>query len=84
MTTSDVQIIYSQLVALQEEVRGYRLELNGRLRHLEQAEHSRVAIEQAALAETTESRAHVGFFIFGTSAIAATIGSIVSLIVFFI
>lgn len=84
MTTSDVQIIYSQLVALQEEVRGYRLELNGRLRHLEQAEHARVAIEQAILAETTESRAHVGFFIFGTSAIAATIGSIVSLIVFFI
>lgn len=84
MTTSDVQIIYSQLVALQEEVRGYRLELNGRLRHLEQAEHSRVAVEKSALAETTESRAHIGFFIFGTSAIAATIGSIISLIVFFI
>ena len=80
MTTSDVQIIYEQLVALQVEVRGYRLDLNGRLRQLEQSTAARAAVEQEQEQDALKDRAKIGLLVFGTAAVAATIGSVVSII----
>lgn len=72
MTTSDVDRLYNGLAEVAQEVRGYRSELNGRLRRLEEAEAKR---EGAGLA-----RGNIGRVIWGVAAVSAAIGSIVGVI----
>lgn len=72
MTTSDVDRLYNGLAEVTAEVRGYRADLNGRLKALEVAEAKR----QGA----GEARGSLGRFIWGVAAVSAAIGSIVGVI----
>jgi hypothetical protein len=72
MTTSDVDRLYNGLAEVTAEVRGYRSDLNGRLKALEVAEAKR----QGA----GEARGSLGRFIWGVAAVSAAIGSIVGVI----
>jgi hypothetical protein len=68
MTTSDVDRLYTALDAVADEVRGYRAELNGRLRKLEEAEAKRQGADAG--------KGTVGRTIMGVAAVAAAVGSI--------
>ena len=45
MTTADVDRLYDAVESLRKEVHGYRADLNGRLRALEQAEAERKGVD---------------------------------------
>jgi hypothetical protein len=68
MTTSDVDRLYNGLAEVASEVRGYRAELNGRLRRLEEAEAKRQGADAG--------KGTVGRTIMGVAAVAAAVGSI--------
>ena len=84
MTSNDVTVLYAladearketraALMDLRSEVQGYRADLNGRLRALEQAEARRTGADQG--------RGGVGRFVMGVAAFAAAIGSIVGVMI---
>lgn len=62
----------SSLGEVASEVRGYRAELNGRLRKLEEAEARRTGIDMG--------RGGVGRLVVSVAAIAAAVGSIVGVV----
>jgi hypothetical protein len=68
VTTSDVDRLYKGLEAVTAEVRGYRSDLNGRLKALEVAEARREG--QGA------GRAGIGRIIVSVAAVAAAVGSV--------
>lgn len=70
MTTTDVDRLYNGLAEVANEVRGYRAELNGRLRKLEEAEARREGAGNA--------RGSLGRVIWGVAAVSAAIGSVVA------
>lgn len=72
MTTSDVDRLYNGLAEVASEVRGYRAELNGRLRRLEEAEAIRQGI--------SDGRGGIGRLIVAVAAVSASIGSIIGLL----
>lgn len=72
MTTTDVERLYKGLEDVAAEVRGYRAELNGRLRRLEEAEARR---EGAGM-----SKATIGKWILGIAAVSASVGSVFGVI----
>lgn len=72
MTTSDVDRLYNGLAEVTAEVRGYRADLNGRLKALE--------IEAAKRHGAGEARGSLGRIIWGVAAVSAAIGSIVGVI----
>jgi hypothetical protein len=72
MTTTDVDRLYNGLAEVAQEVRGYRAELNGRLRRLEEAEAKREGMGVA--------RGSIGRTIWGVAAVSAAVGSIVGVI----
>lgn len=72
MTTNDVNRLYSALDDLRDEVKGYRADLNGRLRALEQAEARREGIGTG--------RGGIGRMIMAVAAVSAAIGSVVGVI----
>jgi hypothetical protein len=76
MTTSDVDRLYNGLAEVTAEVRGYRSDLNGRLKALEVAEAKR----QGA----GEARGSLGRFIWGVAAVSAAIGSVVGTVIAFL
>lgn len=76
MTTSDVDRLYNGLAEVTAEVRGYRADLNGRLKALEVAEAKR----QGA----GEARGSLGRIIWGVAAVSAAIGSVVGTVVAFL
>ena len=63
----------SNMTELQDEVRGYRADLNGRLRALESAEAHRTGHEHG--------RGEIGRLLIAVTAVAASVGSVVGLIV---
>ena len=84
MTSSDVMTLYAltdearketraALMDLRSEVQGYRADLNGRLRTLEQAEARRSGADHG--------RGGVGRVVMGVAAFAAAIGSIVGVMI---
>lgn len=73
MTTTDVDRLYNGLAEVANEVRGYRAELNGRLRRLEEAEARRAGHESG--------KGSVGRIIVAVAAVSASIGSVVGLLV---
>lgn len=72
MTTSEIDRLYNGLAEVAQEVRGYRADLNGRLKALEVAEAKR----QGA----GEARGSLGRLIWGVAAVSAAIGSVVGVI----
>ena len=72
MTTSDVDRLYNGLAEVTAEVRGYRADLNGRLKALE--------MEAAKRQGAGEARGSLGRLIWGVAAVSAAIGSIVGVI----
>jgi len=72
VTTSDVDRLYELMTELKGEVRGYREDLNGRLKALELA--------QAHSDGHQHGRGQVGRMLIAVTAIAASIGSIVGVI----
>jgi hypothetical protein len=83
MTSTDVTRLYALISEVQreqragmtdlrDEVKGYRADLNGRLRALEQAEARREGVGHG--------RGSVGRAIWGVAAVSAAIGSIVGVI----
>ena len=72
MTTSDVDRLYNGLAEVTAEVRGYRADLNGRLRALEAAEARRVGAEIG--------KGLVGRIVIGTAAVSAAVATVVALI----
>ena len=76
MTTSDVDRLYNGLAEVTAEVRGYRADLNGRLKAREVAEAKR----QGA----GEARGSLGRFIWGVAAVSAAVGSVVGTVIAFI
>jgi hypothetical protein len=73
MTTSDVDRLYNGLAEITAEVRGYRADLNGRLKALELAEARREG--------TGAGRGSVGRFVLGIAAVAAAVGSVTGVLV---
>lgn len=73
MTTSDVDRLYNGLAEVTAEVRGYRADLNGRLRVLEQAEARRSGVDTG--------RGSVGRLIVSVAAVSAAVGSVVGVLV---
>jgi len=73
MTTSDVDRLYNGLAEVTAEVRGYRADLNGRLRALEQAEAKRTGVDTG--------RGNVGRLIVSVAAVAAAVGSVCGVLV---
>lgn len=84
MTTTDVATLYAlldesrkeshaSLAEVANEVRGYRTELNGRLRRLEALEARRDGIDVG--------RGGVGRLLVSVAAVAAAVGSVVGVIV---
>jgi hypothetical protein len=69
MTTSDVDRLYNGLAEVAHEVRGYRAELNGRLRKLEEAEAHRNGRDHG--------KGSIGRIIMGVAAVSAAVGSVV-------
>ena len=69
MTTSEIDRLFNGLSEVAQEVRGYRAELNGRLRRLEEAEAVRQGIGMG--------RGNLGRTIMGVAAVSAAIGSVV-------
>jgi hypothetical protein len=76
MTTSDVDRLYAGLAEVTAEVRGYRADLNGRLKALELAEAKRHG--------AGEARGSLGRIIWGVAAVSAAIGSVVGTVVAFL
>ncbi len=68
MTTSDVDRLYNGLAEVTAEVRGYRADLNGRLKALELAEARREGMGAG--------RGSIGRLVIGVAAVAASIGSV--------
>jgi hypothetical protein len=73
MTTSDVDRLYNGLAEVTAEVRGYRADLNGRLRVLEQAEAKRTGVDTG--------RGSAGRLIVSVAAVSAAVGSVVGVMV---
>jgi hypothetical protein len=73
MTTSDVDRLYNGLAEVTAEVRGYRADLNGRLKALELAEARREGMGAG--------RGGVGRFVLAVAAVAAAVGSVCGAIV---
>lgn len=73
MTTSDVDRLYNGLSEVASEVRGYRAELNGRLRRLEEAEAKRTGMDAG--------RGSVGRLIVSVAAVAAAVGSVCGVLI---
>jgi hypothetical protein len=87
MTSTDVTRLYALLDelrreqrkdmnALQDEVVGYRADLNGRLKALE--------IEAAKRQGAGEARGSLGRLIWGVAAVSAAIGSVVGTVIAFL
>ena len=72
MTPNDVDRLYMGLAEVTAEVRGYRADLNGRLKALE--------IEAAKREGAGAARGSLGRIIWGVAAVSAAIGSIVGVI----
>lgn len=72
MTTSDVDRLYAGLAEVTAEVRGYRNDLNGRLKALEVAEARREGMGAG--------RGSVGRTVVAVAAVSAAIGSVVGVI----
>lgn len=72
MTRSDVDHLYEALAELRAEVKGYRADLNGRLKALELAEARRDG--------STQRLGSVGKLIIGVAAVSASIGSVIGAI----
>jgi len=72
MTPADTERLYVMMSDLRESVEGYRTDLNGRLRTLEQAEALRVGVDNG--------RAGIGRVVVASAAIAAAVGGIITLI----
>lgn len=75
MTTSDVDRLYNGLAEVAQEVRGYRSELNGRLRRLEEAEAHRNGRDHG--------KGLVGKIILGSAAVASAVATCVTLLIRF-
>jgi hypothetical protein len=73
MTTNDVDRLYNGLAEVTAEVRGYRADLNGRLRVLEQAEAKRTGVDTG--------RGSAGRLIVSVAAVSAAVGSVVGVMV---
>ena len=73
MTPPDIDHLFQAMAELRAEVKGYRADLNGRLRSLE-----REAAEQRG---KNMGQAGVGRWIIGVAAVAASIGSVVGAII---
>jgi hypothetical protein len=73
VTTSDVERLYQALAEITAEVRGYRADLNGRLKALELAEARREGMGAG--------RGGVGRFVLAVAAVAAAVGSVCGAIV---
>ena len=73
VTTSDVERLYAALDDLRGEVKGYRADLNGRLKALELAEARREGMGAG--------RGGVGRFVLAVAAVAAAVGSVCGAIV---
>lgn len=73
MTTNDIDRLYNGLSEVAQEVRGYRAELNGRLRRLEEAEARRTGVDTG--------RGNVGRLIVSVAAVAAAVGSVCGVLV---
>ncbi len=69
MTTSEIDRLFNGLAQVADEVRGYRAELNGRLRKLEEAEAHRNGRDHG--------KGSIGRIIMGVAAVSAAVGSIV-------
>jgi hypothetical protein len=72
MTTSDVDRLYNGLAEVTAEVRGYRADLNGRLRALEQAEARRTGADIG--------KGLIGRIVMGTAAVSAAVATVVAMI----
>jgi hypothetical protein len=83
VTSNDVMRLYSLLDSLRaesakhmgevrDEVQGYRADLNGRLRALEQAEAQRRGMDMG--------RGGVGRMVMGVAAVAAAVGSVTGVV----
>lgn len=72
MTRSDVDHLFQAMAELRAEVKGYREDLNGRLRSLEQEAAEQRGIDQG--------RGSIGKWIMGVAAVAASIGSLTGVI----
>jgi hypothetical protein len=73
VTTSDVERLYQGLAEITAEVRGYRADLNGRLKALELSEARREGMGAG--------RGGVGRFVLAVAAVAAAVGSVCGAIV---
>lgn len=73
MTTADVDRLYDAVENLRVEVHGYRADLNGRLRALEQAEAQR---------EGADEQKHTLYkVVFGAAGMAAAISAVMAFII---
>ena len=72
MTTSEIDRLFNGLSEVAQEVRGYRADLNGRLKALE--------IEAAKRQGAGEARGSLGRIIWGVAAVSAAIGSVVGVV----
>ena len=72
MTPNDVDRLYMGLAEVTAEVRGYRADLNGRLKALE--------IEAAKREGAGAARGNLGRTIMGVAAVSAAIGSVVGVV----
>ena len=68
MTPNDVDRLYIGLAEVTAEVRGYRADLNGRLKAME--------IEAAKREGAGAARGNLGRVVLGVAAIAAAVGSV--------
>jgi hypothetical protein len=73
MTTTDVDRLYNGLAEVASEVRGYRAELNGRLRRLEEAEAHRNGRDHG--------KGSIGRIIVSVAAVSAAVGSVVGTVI---
>jgi hypothetical protein len=73
MTTTDVDRLYNGLAEVAQEVRGYRAELNGRLRRLEEAEAHRNGRDHG--------KGSIGRIVVSVAAVSAAVGSVVGTVI---
>jgi len=72
MSGDDVNRLYQMLAELRDEVHGYRAELNGRLRDLEEAEARRGG--------ATEIKENMYKLVFGVAGMAAAISAVMAFV----
>lgn len=78
MSAEDVERLYGMIRELRDEVQGYRNDLNGRLRKLEQADAARTAHAQATSLTKNQVVAWVGVSIAAGGLFTAILTQILS------